>query len=102
MIRKAAPLTAENAPKRCINDPQKYCSEHAEMVRTRAVGVALFRVIGWAIPLVLIILTGTIGFLFNNIHSVEAKNNEIYQTVLSIEFNLRRLLDDNEIEYIEP
>lgn len=105
---KATPLTNEAGPRRCSVDPSVYCPDHEKMLRSRAVGMATVGVIKWAVPLLLAVLAAILGFLYNDVRTVEAKfdrssirHDEVHEMVHNIDFNLRRLFYELDIEYID-
>ena len=107
MKRKALPLDDENAPRRCSANPDIFCPEHSEMVNSRAMGVALIGVAKFAIPLILLIITAILGFLYRDVTVVEAKfdaaskrHEEVHQMVHNIDYNLRALFGALNMDYI--
>lgn len=79
------------------------------MVRSRTVALVVVEVLKWAIPLLLVIITGIVGFLYNNVRLVEAKfdsstaiHEKVHHKVNTIDFNLRLLFNKFNLEYIDP
>lgn len=106
---KARPLNNDEGPKRCINHEGAFCAEHAKMVRSRTLGLALISIFKWAVPLVLVIMSGILGFVINSLERVEAKNkdvvgmqSDVHDTVHTIEMNLMRLFEYEGLKYIKP
>ena len=94
---------------RCVHDPSKYCEEHTEMVRSYNMGMAILGVGKWLVPFMFALFGSIIGFLFNDVRSLEAEyvrqhgiHEVVHRKVNTMEFNLVRLFKLFDMEYIEP
>lgn len=108
-LRKALKLSEETRPKGCNAGEGDFCPEHSKMVRSRTVGYILIKIIGWAAPILLLVLLTVLSFTNTRITSVEAsldhhmkgsneKLDQIHHSVMTIEFNVRKEMGEDFVD----
>lgn len=82
------------------------------MESSRAMGMAFFRLAGWSVPIGILVLGGILTFISTRIDTVEGKVtqhiegsndklDQIHHSVMTMEFNMRKDMDDRGVRFTE-